>query len=276
MAEQISKVDGGGVKEGFVTEKKVEEKETGNKVTEKVVEETKEKPMIPTENVESDFEIISKETTKELASKNLDDEKKATVAENPTIEAKTTNIESKKEDAEESKSVEKKQETEDKTSEPTERKKSIVDISVIKEAGESDNTINTDLQESVSAMPGMTKSVSQEIIKRTDDTELKQIAQDLAEEDGTEKEEEEGSVIDISVVEEITDKGEDNDKEEDIGTVDGLEAEILADDEEMTITPGEGEQVLEVTLTTRHLVPLVSAMVALVAAIYALIFYTNV
>ena len=234
MAEQISNVDGGGVKDGFVTEKKVEEKETGNKVTEKVVEEeeTKEKPMKPTENVESDFEIISKETTKELASKNLDDEKKATVAENPTTEAKTTNIESKKEDAEESKSVEKKQETEDKTSETTERKKSIVDISVIKEAGESDNTIKTDLQECVSAMPGMTQSVSQEISKRTDDTELKQIAQDLAEEDGTEKqEEEEGSVIDISVVEEITDKGEDNDKEENIGTVDGLEAEILADDE---------------------------------------------
>ena len=229
MAEQISKVDGGGVKDGFVTEKKVEEKETGNKVTEKVVEETKEKP---TENVESDFEIISKETTKELASKNLDDEKKATVAESPTTEAKTTNIESKKEDAEESKSVEKKQETEDKTSEATERKKSIVDISVIKEAGESYNTIKTDLQECVSAMPGMTQSVSQEISKRTDDTELKQIAQDLAEEDGTEKqEEEEGSVIDISVVEEITDKGEDNDKEENIGTVDGLEAEILADDE---------------------------------------------
>ena len=76
MSEQISKVDGRGVNDGFVTEKKVEEKETGNKVTEKVVEETKEKPMIPTENVESDFHIISKETTKELASKNLDDEKK--------------------------------------------------------------------------------------------------------------------------------------------------------------------------------------------------------
>ena len=39
-----SKVDGGGVKDGFVTEKKMEEKETGNKVTEKVVEQTKEKP----------------------------------------------------------------------------------------------------------------------------------------------------------------------------------------------------------------------------------------
>ena len=48
------------------------------------------------------------------------------------------------------------------------------------------------------------------------------------------------------------------------------------DVQEVTITPGEGEQMVEVTLTTRHLVPLVSAMVALVAAIYALIFYTNV
>jgi len=275
MAEQTSKVDGGGVKDGFVSEKKMEEKETGSKVTEKIVEETKEKPMKPSENVESDFEIISKETTKVLVSKKLDDETQETQAENPTSEAKTTNIETKKDNAGESKSIEKKQETEDKISETTERKKSIVDISVIKEAGESDNTIKTDLQESVSAMPGITKSVSQEILKRSDVTELKQIAQDLAEEEGTEKEED-GSVIDISVVEEITDNGEDNDQGEDIGTVDGLEAEILADDEEVTLVPGEGEQVLELTLTTRHLLPLVSAMVALVAAIYALIFYTNV
>ena len=231
MAEQTSKVDGGGVKDGFVTEKKMEEKETANKIMEKVVEETKEKPMKQNENVESDFEIISKETTKELVSKKLDVETQEIEAENPTSEAKTTNIETKKKEAGESKSIKEKQETEDKTSESTERKESIVDISVIKEAGESDDTIKTDLQESVSAMPGITKSVSQEIIKRSDVTELKQIAQDLAEEEGTEKEEEDGSVIDISVVEEIADKGEDNDQGEDIGTVDGLEAEILADDE---------------------------------------------
>ena len=231
MAEQTSKVDGGGVKDGFVTEKKMEEKETANKIMEKVVEETKEKPMKQNENVESDFEIISKETTKELVSKKLDVETQEIEAENPTSEAKTTNIETKKKEAGESKSIKEKQETEDKTSESTERKESIVDISVIKEAGESDDTIKTDLQGSVSAMPGITKSVSQEIIKRSDVTELKQIAQDLAEEEGTEKEEEDGSVIDISVVEEIADKGEDNDQGEDIGTVDGLEAEILADDE---------------------------------------------
>ena len=119
-------------------------------------------------------------------------------------------------------------ETDDKTSETKERKKSIVDIAVIKEVGDNDNTIiksGKDLKESVSAMPGMTKSVSQEILKKSDVTDLKQIAQDLAEEEGRDKEEGEGSVIDISVVE------EDTDKEEDTGTVDGLEAEILGDDE---------------------------------------------
>ena len=194
-----------------VTAKKVEEKEPDNIITMKVVEETKEKLIKPTENVESDFEIISKE--------------------NP--EAKTENMESKKNEVGDIKVVEKKQENDDKTFGTEERKKSIVDISVIKEAGDSDTIKKgNDLQECVSSMPGMTKSVSQEILKRSDVTELKQIAQDLAEEDGLEnkeEEEEEGSVLDISVVEENIEK------EEDIGTVDSLEAEILADDEEHVV-----------------------------------------
>ena len=46
--------------------------------------------------------------------------------------------------------------------------------------------------------------------------------------------------------------------------------------QEVTIVPGEDEEVVEFTLETRHILPLVSAMVALVAAIYALIFYANV
>ena len=206
MAELTPKLGGGGVGDNKVTEKNVGEKEPDDIVTKKVVEETKEKLIKPTENVESDFEIISKE--------------------NPTSEEKTANMESKKEEK-----IEKKLENDDKSSGIEERKKSIVDISVIKEAGDSDNTIKkgNDLEESVSSMPGMTKSVSQEILKRSDVTELKQIAQDLAEEDGRENKEEEGSVIDISVVEENTEK------EEDIGTVDGLEAEILADDEEHVV-----------------------------------------
>jgi len=268
MAEQTPKVASDGVKEEAVAEKKGEEKEIGNKVTEKLEKGTK-----PTENVESDFEIITKETTKESVSKKLDlsTEKVEKQAEN---QVKTTNVETKKEEIMDIKSIVENIETDDKTSENKERKKSIVDIAVIKEVGDSDDTIiqsRKDLKESVSAMPGMTKSVSQEIIKRSDVTELKQIALDLAEEDGREKkEEEEGSVIDISVVE------EDTDKDEDTGTVDGIEAEILGDDEEVTIVPGEDEEVVELTLETRHMLPVLSAIVGLAAAIYALIFYTNV
>jgi len=268
MAEQTPKVASDGVKEEAVAEKKGEEKELANNATEKL-----EKGIKPTENVESDFEIITKETTKEAVSKKTDlsTEKVAKQAEN---QVKTTNVETKKEEIMDIKSVVENVETEDKTSENKERKKSIVDIAVIKEVGVSEDTIiqsGKDLKESVSAMPGMTKSVSQEILKRSDVTELKQIAQDLAEEDGRDKkEEEEGSVIDISVVE------EDTDKDEDTGTVDGLEAEILGDDEEVTISPGEDEEVVELTLETRHMLPVLSAIVGLAAAIYALIFYTNV
>lgn len=219
MAEQTQKLVTDKVRDEAVAEKKGEEKET--------VSEKKEKSIKPTENVESDFEIISKETTKEPVSKKSDSSTENNLVENLV---KTTNVktETKKGEIEDIKSIQKKIETDDKTSETKERKKSIVDITVIEETGESEDTIiktGNDLQESVSLMPGMTKSVSQEILKKSDVTELKQIAQDLAEEKEKEEEAEEGSVIDISVVEENTDK------EEDIGTVDGIEAEILGDDE---------------------------------------------
>jgi len=46
--------------------------------------------------------------------------------------------------------------------------------------------------------------------------------------------------------------------------------------QEVTITPGEDEEVVELTLETRHMLPVLSAIVGLAAAIYALIFYTNV
>ena len=216
MAEQTPKLVTDGVRDEAVAEKKGEEKEPGNTATEK-----QEKSIKPNENVESDFEIISKETTKEPVSTKSDSSTESNL---PKNQVKTTNVETKKGETGDIKSAEKKIETDDKPAETKERKKSIVDISVIKETRESDDTIiktENDLQESVSLMPGMTKSVSQEILKKSDVTELKQIAQDLSEE----KEEEDGSVIDISVVEENTDK------EEDIGTVDGIEAEILGDDE---------------------------------------------
>ena len=257
MAEQTPKMDIGEGKENVTAEKK----ETENKGTVFAAEDSNQKPTKQAENVESDFEIISKEVTKEVneqTTKKSDLSNLIIDSTNITSVAKNTD---NKMDIKESENA--KTKDDDKISETKERKTSFVNIAVIKEAGDGDVKKN-DLKETLSSMPGMTKSVSKEILKATDATDLKQMANDLAE---SEKGEEEGgSVIDISVV----------DTEPDTGAVDGVEAEIIGDDEEVTISPGEGEEVLEVTLEMRHAIPLVSAMVALVAAIYALIFYTNV
>lgn len=250
-------MDTGEGKENVTAEKK----ETENKGTVIAVEDSNQKPTKQAENVESDFEIISKEVTKDVneqTTKKSDLSNLIIDSTNITSVAKNTD---NKMDIKETENA--KTKDDDKISETKERKTSFVNIAVIKEAGDGDVKKN-DLQETLSSMPGMTKSVSKEILKATDAIDLKQMANDLAE---SEKGEEEGgSVIDISVV----------DTEPDTGAVDGVEAEIIGDDEEVTISPGEGEEVLEVTLEMRHAIPLVSAMVALVAAIYALIFYTNV
>ena len=110
----------------------------------------------------------------------------------------------------------------------------------------------------------MTKSISKEILKVADESGLKEIAASL---DTTSSgEAEDGSMIDISVVE-----------EEDQGAGgEVLVAELLEDGEEMSLVPGRDEAVVEVTLEMRHAIPLLSALVALAAAIYAFINYTNI
>ena len=45
---------------------------------------------------------------------------------------------------------------------------------------------------------------------------------------------------------------------------------------EVSLVPGRDEAVVEVTLEMRHAIPLLSALVALAAAIYAFINYTNI
>ena len=55
-----------------------------------------------------------------------------------------------------------------------------------------------------------------------------------------------------------------------------LVAELLEDGEEVSLVPGRDEAVVEVTLEMRHAIPLLSALVALAAAIYAFINYTNI
>jgi len=147
-----------------------------------------------------------------------------------------------------------------------ERKKSIVDVSIIKE--KEDVKMEESLEKSLNSMPGMTKSISKEILKATDETELKKIAQELSNEAGDAgKEDNDGSVIDISIVDDS-----DGDKEP---AQTNFEAEILDDDEEVTIVPADDEAVVEFTLEMKHAIPLISLMVGVVAALYAAVFYAN-
>ena len=53
-------------------------------------------------------------------------------------------------------------------------------------------------------------------------------------------------------------------------------AELLEDGEDASLVPGRDEAVVEVTLEMRHAIPLLSALVALAAAIYAFINYTKI
>ena len=169
-------------------------------------------------------------------------------------------VEKRKEDNTENVEETAKPQTDD---EGSQGKKSIVDISVIKENTGVQNEEN--LEKSIAAMPGMTKSISKEILKVADESGLKEIAASL---DTTSSgEAEDGSVIDISVVEE---------EEQGAGAGEVLVAELLEDGEEGSLVPGRDEAVVEVTLEMRHAIPLISALVALAAAIYAFINYTNI
>ena len=169
-------------------------------------------------------------------------------------------VEKKKEDNTENVEETAKPQTDD---EGSQGKKSIVDISVIKENTGVQNEEN--LEKSIAAMPGMTKSISKEILKVADESGLKEIAASL---DTTSSgEAEDGSVIDISVVEE---------EEQGAGAGEVLVAELLEDGEDASLVPGRDEAVVEVTLEMRHAIPLISALVALAAAIYAFINYTNI
>ena len=170
-------------------------------------------------------------------------------------------VEKKKEDNTENVEETAKPQTDD---EGSQRKKSIVDISVIKENTGVQNEEN--LEKSIAAMPGMTKSISKEILKVADESGLKEIAASL-DTTSSSGEAEDGSVIDISVVEE---------EEQGAGAGEVLVAELLEDGEEVSLVPGRDEAVVEVTLEMRHAIPLLSALVALAAAIYAFINYTNI
>ena len=151
------------------------------------------------------------------------------------------------------------------------RKNSIVNVAVIKETNESSSSDKEELEASLQRMPGMTSSKSQEILKALDEKEIKDIAENLNE-NGNEKEN--GSMIDISVVEE-------SDNEKDVqevikAAVSGFQAEVIEDNEDIEILPSENEEVIEYTIEMKHAIPVITVMVALVGVFYALIFHYHI
>ena len=76
--------------------------------------------------------------------------------------------------------------------------------------------------------------------------------------------------MDITVVDESN--KEDKVQKEEEHT---FEAEIIGDEEDITISPKEDEDVIEYTLETKHIVPFLTIMAALVAIFIGIIFYNN-
>jgi len=113
-----------------------------------------------------------------------------------------------------------------------------------------------ELAAAVQNMPGMTKSKSREILKALDEKEIAEIAAQLDEKE----KEPEGSMIDISIVEE-------SDTEKEVQEVikeaqSGFQAEVVAENEEIEILPADNEEVVEYTIEMKHLIPIITVMVA--------------
>lgn len=243
------------IKAGITTEKNTKEAAIDSENMKTKAEMTSESAITETKDISSPNQNTTEDLSKEPICKDDIKDKK-----DETVESGFEII--NKEDKE-TKTNEEKQGNNEVM---TERKKSIVDISIIKEKEE--ELKEESLEINLNSMPGMTKSISKEILKATDETELKKIAQELSNEtDETGKGDDDGSVIDISIVDDS-----DGDKEP---TQTNFEAEILDDDEEVTIVPADDEAVVEFTLEMKHAVPLISLMVAVVAALYAAVFYAN-
>ena len=87
------------------------------------------------------------------------------------------------------------------------------------------------------------------------------------------KEAEEGAVIDIQVIEEKKDDADVLDIVK--AAEEAFVAEVIPDNEEVDITPDEGEEVIEYTLNTADAIPIGAIAVATFAIFLALIFFYN-
>merc|ERR1711881_191695 len=87
------------------------------------------------------------------------------------------------------------------------------------------------------------------------------------------KEAEEGAVIDIQLIEEKKDDADVLDIVK--AAEEAFVAEVIPDNEEVDITPEEGEEVIEYTLNTADAIPIGAIAVATFAIFLALIFFYN-
>jgi len=164
--------------------------------------------------------------------------------------------------------AQKRSETED-IKDELQKETTLIDISIIgeKEDKSSDQKTENEASEIASALsdiPGISLSVSQEILSKLKDDPTKDIDEIESEEILSE------TLMDITVVDEYH-KDNKVQKEEELT----FEAEIIGDEEDITITPKEDEDVIEYTLETKHIVPFLTILAALVAIFIRIIFYNN-
>merc|ERR1712181_139675 len=106
-----------------------------------------------------------------------------------------------------------------------------------------------------------------------DEKVIEEAKQEVIDESEAKETEEEGAVINIQVIEE---KKDDTDVLDIVKAAEeAFVAEVVPDNEEVNITPEEGEEVIEYTLNTVDAIPIGAIAVATFAIFLALIFFYN-
>merc|ERR1712110_1362409 len=106
-----------------------------------------------------------------------------------------------------------------------------------------------------------------------DEKVIEEAKKEVIDETEANEEAEEGAVINIQVIEEKKDDADVLDIVK--AAEEAFVAEVIPDNEEVDITPDEGEEVIEYTLNTADAIPIGAIAVATFAIFLALIFFYN-
>jgi len=224
---------------------------------------TSKKSKEAVESVQSGFEIINKETENKVT---------ANIAEKKhELSIKDEKESSPKESTDFDKNEKISKENLTKISEPVTT--ALVDVAVIKEFEKDDNVSpKEELENALNAMPGMTKSVSKEVLAQaTDKADVEEIIENI--EKKSKDDPDGGTLIDIAVVAETETEKDVQEviKEAEIS----FQAEVIEDEEDVQVVPAEDEEVLEYTIEMRHAIPVLTVLVGFIAVFYAIIFHYN-